>query len=47
MTTMLLLLMIELWCILSCYVFVNLHENQAAEHINVQLETQNLWTLLH
>jgi len=47
MTTILLLLMIELWVILSCYVLVNLHENQAAENNNVQLETQNLWTLLH
>jgi len=47
MTTILLLLMTELWIILSCYVLVNLHENRAAEYNNGQLETQNLWTLLH
>jgi len=46
MTTILLLLMIELWGMLSRYVLISLHENQAAEHNNGQLETQNLWTLL-
>lgn len=47
MTTIWLLLMIELWGILSRYILVTLHENQADEHNNGQLETQNLWTLLH
>jgi hypothetical protein len=42
MTSILLLLMVELWGILSCYVLINLYENQAAEHDTGQLETQNL-----
>jgi hypothetical protein len=45
MTTILLLLMIELWGILSHYVLVKVNENQAAEHDTGQLETQNHWTL--
>lgn len=47
MTTILLQLVVELWGILSHYVLINLRENQAAEHNTGQLETQNLWTLLH
>jgi len=37
MTTIWLLLMIELWGILSRYIFVNFLENQAAEHNTGQL----------
>ena len=45
MTTILLLLMIEVWGVLSSYVLVNIHGNQAADYNTGQLETQNLWTL--
>jgi hypothetical protein len=42
MPSILLLLMVELWGVLSCYVYVTLHENQATEHDTGQLDTQNL-----